>query len=111
MAMLTLSGDSYEPETVRQAVLAQAEKLAAQGIGEGEFLRMKRSAMGRRIRDLDSFDSTCFRLVAYHLSQFDYFRFPGVYAGITEDEIRAFLRRVVTQERCCLSVIRPIEED
>ena len=40
---------------------------------------MKRSAMGRRIRDLDSFDSTCFRVCAYHFDEFDYFDFPAVY--------------------------------
>ena len=40
---------------------------------------MKRSALGRRIRSLDSFDSTCFRLCAYYFSGYDYFRFPELY--------------------------------
>ena len=73
---------------------------------------MKRSAMGRRLRDLDSFDSTCFRLCAYEFSDFDYFRVPGVYGNITEPELREFLARVVTEERRAMSVIEPtIEED
>ena len=72
---------------------------------------MKRSALGRRIRDLDSFDSTCFRLCAYHFSGFDYFDFPRVFKSITVDEILAFIRQVVTEQRCCLSVITPIQQE
>ena len=110
MAMLTISGDSDDPEAVRDAVLAQARKIAAEGISDQDFQRMKRSAMGRRIRDLDSFSSTCFRLCAYHFSGFDYFEFPKVYEAVTAEGVREFIDRVVTQERCALSVIEPMEE-
>ena len=89
--------------------MQQAAKIAAEGIPEKNFLRMKRSALGRRIRGLDSFDATCFRVCAYHFSDFDYFRFPEVYRSIEASEICGFLNRVVKQERCSLSVIEPIE--
>ena len=107
-AMLTCGGDSDHPEAVRDAILAQGKKLAAEGIDEGSFQRMKRSAMGRRVRDLDSFDSTCFRVCAYQLSDFDYFLFPEVYAGIGAGDIREFLADVVREERCALSIIEPL---
>ena len=109
-AMLMCSGDSDEPEQVRTAILAQAEKIAAEGIGEEAFLRMKRSALGRRIRQLDSFDGTCFRVCAYHFFGFDYFRFPEIYHSIEKEEIRAFIARIVTEERNCLSVISPVAQ-
>ena len=108
-AMLMCGGDSDDPEAIRQAILEQARKLQAEGIPEDRFLRMKRSALGRRIRGLDSFDSTCFRLCAYHFSDFDYFDFPGVYAGITQEKILAFLADTVRPEGCCLSVITPLD--
>ena len=109
-AMLLCSGDSENAPAVREAILAQAEKLSREGLPESDFLRMKRSALGRRIRGLDSFDATCFRVCAYHFSDFDYFRFPEVYRQITADEIIAFLSRVVKRERCCLSIIEPVCE-
>ena len=109
MALLTAGGDSDYPEKVRDAIIHQAQKLCAQGIDEAEFMRMKRSAMGRRLRDLDSFDSTCFRVCAYHFSGFDYFDFPSVYRQVSVGEVLDFLKRVVTPERCCLSVIYPKE--
>ena len=110
-AMLLCSGDSNAPEAVREAVIAQAERIAAEGIPEKNFRRMKRSAFGRRIRALDSFDATCFRVCAYHFSKFDYFRFPEVYRSIEAKEIAAFLEEVVKRERCSLSVITPLKEE
>ena len=109
-AMLLCSGDSEDARAVREAILAQAEKLTREGLPEGDYLRMKRSALGRRIRGLDSFDATCFRICAYHFSDFDYFRFPEIYRQITAEEIIAFLARVVKRERCCLSIMEPVCE-
>ena len=106
-ALLTCGGDSEDPEAVREAIFEQAENLRRQEIPAADFLRMKRSALGRRIRDLDSFDSTCFRVCAYHFSGFDYFRFPEVYANITQEEVRQFIDETVQRQRCALSVILP----
>ena len=91
--------------------MTQAEKIAQTGLEEAAFLRMKRSALGRRIRGLDSFDATCFRICAYHFSGFDYFRFPEVYRSIEASEIQAFLGRVVKAERCSLSIIHPLQKE
>ena len=109
-AMLMCSGDSDDPEAVRAAILQQAEIITKEGIDEAAFLRMKRSALGRRIRALDSFDATCFRVCAYHFSGFDYFRFPDIYRSIDREEIRQFIARIVTEDRSCLSVIRPVSQ-
>ena len=107
-AMLLCSGDSDDPQAVKAALLEEAARLSREGVPEEDFLRLRRSALGRRIRALDSFDSTCFRLCAYHFSDFDYFRFPEIYAGITKEDIREFLARVVKEERSALSVITPL---
>ena len=110
-ALLLCSGDSFETDRIRDALIKQAQKILRNGIPEDAFLRMKRSAFGRRIRDLDSFDSTCFRVCAYHLSGFDYFDFPTLYSDVTATEIQEFLRRVVCQDRCSRSLINPLEEE
>ena len=111
MSMLVASGDSEDPAAVRDAILKEAQYLAQVGITEEDFLRMKRSALGRRIRSLDSFESTCFRICAYHFSKFDYFRIPGIYQQITKEEIQKFLQTAVTHERMCMAVITPKKEE
>jgi len=110
MSMLAASGDSRDCAAVRDAILEEARRLGETGITEEDFLRMKRSALGRRFRSLDSFESTCFRICAYHFSGFDYFRIPGIYQSITREEIRTFLQTVVTPQRMCMAVMNPKEE-
>ena len=105
--MLMVSGDSDDPEAVRAAIIAQAKKLAAEGLSQSDYDRMLRCALGSRIKGLDNFDSTCFRLCAYHLTEFDYFDFPRIYESITPEEIRSFLARYVREDNCALSLIYP----
>jgi len=111
MALFTASGDSNDPRAVAAAIVERAKELSAKGLDEADFLRMKRSALGRRIRSLDSFDATCYRICAYHFSGFDYFRFPAVYRDITAEDVCRFLATNVTENRMSLAVINPIEED
>lgn len=110
-ALINCGGDSYEPEAVRDAILEEAARIVREGVDEVVLRHMKRSAMGRRIRNLDSFDSTCFRLCAYGMTDFDYFRFPEIYDAVTAAEVQAFLARTILPERCSLSIIDPIKEE
>ncbi len=108
-ALLTCGGDSEDAFAVRDAILARARELQQEGITESQLRRMKRSAMGRRIRDLDSFDSTCFRICAYRLTEFDYFRFPEIYESVRGQELLDFLAENVLPEKCSLSLINPLQ--
>lgn len=110
-AMLSISGDSDDPQAVREAIEAEARRMVHCGIEDSDFLRLKRSALGRRIRDLDSFDGTAFRICAYRFSGFDYFRFPELYREIRKEELIEFIDRAVQPERCAVSVIYPVGEE
>jgi predicted Zn-dependent peptidase len=72
---------------------------------------MKRSAMGRRIRALDSASSLIFRICAYYFTGFDYLDFPEIYQKITAQELVDFIRRTVREENCAISVIYPIKNE
>ena len=110
MSMLLASGDSESPDRVRDAILEEAKHISATGIDENDFLRMKRSALGRRIRSLDSFEATCFRLCAYHFSGFDYFNIPDVYQQVTKEAVEQFILKTVCNDRLCMAVITPKED-
>ncbi|MGN0980077.1 MAG: EF-P 5-aminopentanol modification-associated protein YfmH [Candidatus Avoscillospira sp.] len=106
-AMLTASGDSEEPERVYEAILKEADRIRRDGVDTALFQRLKKSALGRRMRDLDSFDSICYRMCAYHFEGVDYFDFPAIFQSVTEDQVAEFLSRTVVEPRAALSVIRP----
>ena len=110
-ALLTCGGDSDDALAVRDAIIAQAQKIAENGVDQQEFLRLKRSAMGRRIRDLDSFSSTCFRICAYACSNFDYFDFPSVYETVKAVDVCQFLSAHIRCDNCAISVIEPTKEE
>ena len=110
-AMLLCSGDSNAPIAVRDAVIAQAARLAREGIPEEYFRRLLRSAMGRRIRGLDSFDSTVFRLCAYAMTDFDYLTFPEVFQKLTREDLQPIFTRAADPEHCAISIIDPITKE
>ncbi len=104
---LSASGDSDEPEQVLEAILQEAERIRQEGFEEELFRRLKKSSLGRRTRDLDSFESICYRICAYHFDGADYFRFPEAYASVTPADVSDFLVRTVCRERAVLSVVHP----
>ena len=107
-AMLSCGGDSDNAQAVRDAIIAEAARLAQVGIPRAEFDRLLKSFMGRRVKDLDSFEGTCFRLCAYHFEDFDYFRFPEAFENLNPEEVRLFLGENVLESRCAMAVIEPL---
>ena len=76
VSLLTAGGDSRDPYAVRDAILEEAQRLGRTGIDPTLFEQLRRSAFGRRIRGLDSFESICYRLCAYHFEGVEYLTFP-----------------------------------
>jgi len=106
-AMLNAGGDSRNPEGVCHAIVAQAQRLLETGIDEALFARLKKSSLGRRLRDLDSFESICYRQCAYYFEGSDYFTFPEVYANIGKEDVLTFLKNTVRPEQMAISIIYP----
>lgn len=107
MSMLSASGESDMPDAVCEAILKEAARIGRDGVDRELFQRLKRSAIGRRMRDLDSFDSICYKMCAYHFEGVDYFSFPALFRDVTEDRAAEFLQRVVTPERMAVSLVMP----
>lgn len=110
-SLVTAGGDSVDPDAVLAAILKGAEELLGTGIGKERFERMKRAAIGARIRDLDSFDAVAYRLCAYYFEGAEYYDFPELYAAVTEEDVLRFVRETVVPERAALSVILPLEKE
>ncbi len=109
ICLLSMSGDSEDPEGIRDAILQEAQRLCAEGIDEEFFRRLLRSCLGRRTRDLDSFESICYRVCAYHFDGVDYFRFPEIFETVRPEDVLQLIRESVLPERATLSIIRPKE--
>ena len=106
-AMVLVTGDSDYPEQVRDAIIAEAARLAETGIPEEDFRRMVRSFLGRRVKDLDSFESTCFRLCAYGYEGFDYLRFPEHFETVKREQLQTFWKENILSDRCAMAIVEP----
>ena len=108
--LLSATGDSRDPEAVLQALLDEAARIVKEGFDRAQFDRLGRSAVGRRTRDLDSFESICYLMGgSYYFDGVDYLRFPEVYASVVPEDVQSFLTETVRPERAALSVVRPKE--
>lgn len=106
-AFLCAGGESKDPAAVRAAVLAEAERLAREGVDESLFRRLKKAAYGNQVRGLNSFENICISQSFAHFAGFQYLTFPEVFESITKADVEACIRRAVTEEKCALAVIRP----
>ena len=107
---LIVSGDSRDPEAVLAAITRRAERLCREGADEKLFQRLKRAAIGGRIRSLDGFESICYRQSAYFFEGVSYYDFPEVYARVTQQQVLDFLRTTIRPERAALSLVLPLEK-
>ena len=107
-ALLEFSGDSSQPDTVLEEILREAERIGTQGVDREHFRRLKKAFIGRRLRDLDSFESTCYRLCVCFMDGAEYMEYPKIVDAITAEDVEEFIRRVIRKERASISIISPL---
>ena len=110
LGMIEFSGDSVDPDAVADAIVKEAERLAAEGFDPAAFTRAKHAMLGKRLRALDSFDGVCYRTCAYRFDGAEYLDCTEVTREVTLRDVRDFLHDVVRRENMAISVIRPIKE-
>ena len=109
VGLLELSGDSEEPDTVVSAVIEEAARIVREGVDAAQLERLRRSMIGRRTRELDSFESTCYRMSAYFFDGAEYFDSVRIIRSVTAQDVTDFLRAVCRRGRLSVSYIRPKE--
>ena len=108
-ALMAAGGESRDPQKVRDAVLAEGERLAREGLDADLFRRVKKGVYGAKVRSLNSFENVCIELAQAHFAGTEYFHFPQVFDGISQADVEACIREWVTPQRCGLAVVRPGE--
>lgn len=109
MCMLEAAGDSNQPELVLEELLHEAARIGREGVDTAQFERLKKSMLGRRMRALDSFESTCYRVCAYHFEGVEYLDYPRLFRMVSAEDVARFLRENVVSARATLSLIYPNE--
>ena len=107
MALLALTGDSEDVDRILREVLQEAKRISKAGVDRALLARLKKSALGRRLRDLDGFEGTCYRMCAYYFDGAEYLDYPDAVSSVTAEDVEQFIRENVQEDRAFVSVIAP----
>ena len=110
VAYLYAGGDSKESRAVAAEILKEARRLTTEGIDEDFYQRVRKAAFGENLRGLNSFENIAVTLTEGYFHGYDPLRFPQVFDTIGKDDIAAFLRDNITEDRAVLSEIVPKDE-
>ena len=110
VAYLYAGGDSKESHTVAAEILKEARRLTEEGIDEDFYQRVRKAAFGENLRGLNSFENIAVTLTEGYFHGYDPLRFPQVFDTIGKDDIAAFLRENITEDRAVLSEIVPKDD-
>ena len=109
VAYLYAGGDSRDARTVVKEIQKEANRLVREGIDENFYQRVRKAAFGSNLRGFNSFENIAVSLTEGYFHGYDPFLFPQVFDSITKDDIVAFLRESIQEERSVLSEIVPKE--
>ena len=107
VAYLYAGGDSKDASAVTDAILREAARIAAEGVDEDYFRRIRKASFGANLRGLNSFENIAVTLTEGYFHGYDPLRFPEVFESITPEDVATFLKTNVTAERMVLSRIVP----
>ena len=109
VAYLYAGGDSKDARRTAGEIQREAARLVSEGIDEDYYQRVRRASFGDNLRGLNSFENIAVTLTEGYFHGYDPFRFPQVFDSITKDDVTAFLRDNLTEDRAVLSEIVPKE--
>ena len=108
-AMLLLMGEGGNPQSVREGILAEAARIAAEGIEPERWERLMKAEYGSYVRGLNSLESICRNLSAGHMYGYDYLRFPQVFETLTKADVEVAIARFLVADCSTLTVVSPKE--
>jgi predicted Zn-dependent peptidase len=106
-AATLFDGESRDPAAVRDALLAEIERLRREGVDEQDFIRSKNGLYGQTIMQYNNVEQIGSALVGAVMGDYDLFSVADEIAAITPADIERRLRETMDAERFAMSVILP----
>ena len=106
-SFLFAGGDSKDPDAVRMAIAAEAERIGREGIDGKLWERLVKGSYGAKVRSLNSFENLCVSQAQAFFQGASFLDFAALYDVITKQEAEQLIANWVVPQRTALSVIRP----
>ncbi|MBQ8623767.1 MAG: insulinase family protein [Oscillospiraceae bacterium] len=102
-----LTGESRDPERLKELVIREIQKVLNTGIDEAEFEMLKRSRYGSIIKSFNSVSGCCSRLLETHIGGCGPFDSVDVLASLTALDINEGIKKLLDPNRMAVSIIYP----
>ena len=109
-ACALFSGESSEPDAVREALEQEIQRVAAEGLDEAVFRRSKKALYGKYIRRSSDASGVCRMQAEAVFSGAMAFDFAEVFQNITKQEVAARVQAWAQPNRMAMAVVAPQTE-
>ena len=99
------SGESQQPDVVLSALNAEIGRLLSEGINERDFQRIKKSAYGMMIRELNNVEAVSNLMLGAHMENVGPYDSIDILSELTSSDVTEFMEKEMHKDRCVLSVI------
>lgn len=100
-----LSGESSAPEKVRDAVVAEVERIKKEGLDEADFQRIKKSTYGLLIRELNNVEAVANLMINAHMDGTAPFDTIDALSEMTSSDCFEFISREMDADKLVMSVV------
>ena len=103
---LLISGESNNPEKVRDEIAAEVKRLQSEGISDEDFEISLKRMYGKDVFSFNDTDSLANNLIDCYFNGYGLFDTLDLYKSVTKNEVEAVIREKFHEKGCCLSVIK-----
>lgn len=103
---LLISGESSNPQKVREEIINQTERIKTEGISDEDFEVSLKRLYGKEVFFFNDTDSLSGNLVDCYFNGYGLFDSVDLYKSVTKDEVNQAIKEKFNKDRCCLSVIK-----
>ena len=100
------SGESASPENIRDSIKNEAERLISEGINEKDFQRIKKSAYGMSVRELNNVEVVANLMINAHMEGAGPYDSIEVLSEMTSQDVLDFIRSEFDPEKLVMSVVK-----
>lgn len=105
------TGETDQPEKVREMLLEEIERQRREGVDEELFTLCKNQMYGELVQDLENIEDAATALAGSFFRRRSLVEELETLAGLTREEVNAALQTMLKPERCATVIIRPEEEE
>lgn len=104
-AIPIFTGESKEPEKVRDQIFERIDEIKANGISDEDFDISKKRLYARELRSFNNIDDLANNIVDCYMNGYNLFTAFEAYKEITKDDVLDVIKGM-DKENSCLSIIR-----